>query len=286
MKKSNQLISVLFILIFCGGYLHAQVPAPGAPQSKPIMIKGATIHVGNGEVIENGVICFENGIITAVTKTEGFTPDKDYQVIDASGKQIYPGFILLDSQVGLDEIEAVRATLDNVETGQFNPSVRSLIAYNTDSEVIPTFRFNGVLTAQVVPDGGLVSGLSSVMAMDGWNWEDAVIKTDEGLHINWPSRFKMTMDSATYKYTTVINDQYEHLVEQIGQLFQDGESYVKMVDKPVNVKLEALRAVFEGKRKVYIHADKAEQIMHGHSHIGKIPYSRYSNRHCRRRGIL
>ncbi len=50
-------------------------------------------------------------------------------------------------------------------------------------------RPNGVLIAQVAPRGGLISGSSSVMQLDAWNWEDALVKADEGIHLNWPNPY-------------------------------------------------------------------------------------------------
>src|SRR3546814_19798952 len=40
------------------------IPAP--PQEQPVLITGATIHIGNGEVIEQGAVLFRNGKIVAV----------------------------------------------------------------------------------------------------------------------------------------------------------------------------------------------------------------------------
>ena len=96
------------------------------------------------------------------------------------GKHIYPAFILPNTTLGITEIEAVRASRDYKETGGVNPNIRSLIAYNTDSKITKTVRSNGVLIAQVTPRGGLVSGQSSIMHLDGDNWEDAVIRNNDG----------------------------------------------------------------------------------------------------------
>ena len=90
------------------------------------------------------------------------------------------------SLVGLQEIASVRATLDSREVGVLNPNVRALIAYNTDSDVLPTVRTNGVLLAQATPRGGLLSGQSSVVQLDAWNWQDAVVRADDGQHLTWP----------------------------------------------------------------------------------------------------
>src|ERR1700744_2315939 len=159
--------------------------SPAPAQSKPIVITGVTIHVGNGQVINNGYIAFDKGKITAIG--EGAAPTSGADVIDAAGKQIYPGFICPVTTLGLIEVEeGARGTVDDTETGDLNPNVRSIIAYNTDSKVIPTIRSNGILLAQTTPDGGIISGQSSVVQLDAWNWEDAAYKTDIGVHLTLP----------------------------------------------------------------------------------------------------
>src|SRR6202000_2299083 len=168
--------------------LYAQATiSPAKPQSKPVVITGATIHVGNGTVINNGYITFDKGKITGVG--EGQAPNiNGYEVINGAGKQVYPGFICPMTTLGLIEIEeGAKGTVDNEEVGDLNPHVRSLIAFNTDSKVIPTVRSNGVLLAQPVPSGGTISGTSSVVQLDAWNWEDAAYKKNMAIHLNWPS---------------------------------------------------------------------------------------------------
>lgn len=89
--------------------------------------------------------------------------------------------------IGLQEAEAVRQTSDYYEVGEFNPHVRSLIAYNAESKILETVKANGVLYTQSTPRGGRIAGTSSILATDGWNWEDAVIKVDDGVHVNFPN---------------------------------------------------------------------------------------------------
>ena len=139
---------------------------------KSILVTNATIHVGNGTVIEKGALGIKNGKISEIAPADKV--GKGYeQTIDAKGQHLYPGFIAPNTQLGLVEIEAVRATNDFREVGNFNPNVRSIIAYNTDSEIIPTIRSNGVLIAQITPQGGRMSGQSSVVHLDGDNYEEA-----------------------------------------------------------------------------------------------------------------
>ncbi|MEM7510014.1 MAG: amidohydrolase, partial [Bacteroidota bacterium] len=185
----KNIIVLLFISVAFTIQIQAQtrvVPAPA--QEKPILLSGATAHLGNGEVIESAMIGFKDGKISLVTNIAAAVSVAEYEVIDVSGKHIYPGFILPVSGLGLAEVNAVRATVDNSEQGAYNPNVRSIIAYNTDSEVIPTFRFNGILMTQVTPSSGVIPGTSSIVQLDAWNWEDAVYKMDDAIHLDWPAK--------------------------------------------------------------------------------------------------
>jgi imidazolonepropionase-like amidohydrolase len=101
-------------------------------------------------VIDDATMIFSNGKITSVGKN---VPTGDARTIDCTGKQVYPGLILSDSNLGLTEIQAIRSERDEYELGDLNPDVRSLVAYNTDSKIINTVRSNGVLLANVVPNG-------------------------------------------------------------------------------------------------------------------------------------
>ena len=140
MKKLNY---ILALTLLTGTIVMAQKPVPAPPQSKPIALTGGTAHIGNGQVIENALITFDKGKLTNVVDGSVARIDlSGYEVISAAGKHIYPGFILPNSQVGLEEVSAVRAMSDSNEEGDINPNVRSVISYNADSEFPPTFRFN------------------------------------------------------------------------------------------------------------------------------------------------
>ena len=178
MKKFK---TIIFLGISVFGL--AQRPAPAPAQKNPIAITNTTIHTGNGNVLQNASIVFENGKITQIN---GTIPS-DAEVINAQNKYVYPGFILVNNTLGLVEIEATRATDDTQEANDITPEVRSLISFNTDSHVIPTVRTNGVLLTQPVLKSGTISCTSSIMNLDGWNWEDAVEEKDNAIHMSWPT---------------------------------------------------------------------------------------------------
>lgn len=242
---------------------YGQNPAPAKPQTKTIALMSGTVHVGNGQVIPNGIVLFTNGVITNVVDGTIVRLNlTDVEVIDVSGKHVYPGFISPASTVGLQEVGAVRATVDKQEIGVLNPNVRSLIAYNTDSEIIPTIRNNGVLLTQAMPQGGTVSGSSSVMMADGWNWEDAVLKKDDGIWLNWPVYF--TRDFNMEDFTTVVKKDEKRgpAIEALRTTFADARAYASAPSPtPMNLKLEAMRGLFSGKQNLYVRADYGKDII-------------------------
>ncbi len=257
MKKA--LIFPSAILIAASSF--AQNPAPAKPQSESIIVMNGTAHLGNGQVIQNAVLGFDKGKLTLVGDATTIRLDKSAykRVIDASGKQIYPGFIACNTSIGLTEIDAARATRDNYEVGDLNPNVRSIIAYNTDSKLTPTIRTNGILLAQVVPQGGTISGQSSVVELDGWNWEDAAYRTDEGIHLNWPRMYINKYPGADPEDKQ--REAMNKAMSGIEQLFKEAKAYSLSTPEEKNLRLDAMKGLFDGSKKLYIHCDYVKEIV-------------------------
>jgi len=216
------------------------------------VITGGTIHIGNGTVINNGALVIELGKILRVENKLGIVP-KNATFIDATGKHLYPGLILLNTTLGLNEIDAVRATRDFNETGEINPNVRAIVAYNTDSKVTPTALYNGVTHMQVVPAGGLISGKSCVVKTQAFNWEDAAVLQEDGVHINWPE----INIYAKNKAEQIEKKQDE--INLINQTFFEAKAYLESADY-INLKYKSLQPVLLGKQQVYIHATTSQSI--------------------------
>lgn len=250
--------SVLAVTLSASSIMFALPPQPAEDQAGPIAIVGAMAHIGDGTLMPDAVITFENGVITNVASLADDIDLSNHQVIDMTGQHIYPGFVLPNTTLGLEEVSASRATLDFVEEGDINASVRAAIAYNTDSQVIPTVRFNGILTAQVTPQGGLVSGSSSVMNLDGWNWEDAALQLDDGLHLFWPTLKTRRFNRDLGRFETIDNPNYTGQVQLLRTLFRDAQSYT---GEPLNLNLEAMQGLFSGNSKLYLHANGAKEII-------------------------
>ena len=234
-------------------------PTPGPDQSRSILILGATAHLGTGDVLEDCAVGFRDGKIDYVGRSFQVNRQKYDDILDATGQHLYPGFIVTNTTLGLQEIGAVRATQDQYEVGTFRPNVRSVIAFNTDSEIPPTVRTNGVLMGQITPRGGVVSGSSGVVHFDGWNWEDAAIAMVDGIHLNWPStHHRHRSDGKIDIQRRKTYDQQKH---EIDRFFGEAQAYAAAPRGAVtDVRHEGMRGLFDGSLCLYVHTNDARAI--------------------------
>lgn len=235
---------------------------PANKQTQSILILNATAHLGNGKVIENSAIGFKDGRITLVADARliKLANGAFDSTIDATGKHIYPGFIMPNSSLGLVEIDAVKASDDEGEIGEMNPHVRSIIAYTADSKVIEAVRPNGILMAQITPRGGKISGTSSIVQLDAWHWQDAVIKENDGIHINFPSTITRTGWWAEPGGLEA-NKQYQKQVDELSSFFANANAYTTTPSNERNLILESMKGIFNGTQTLFIHANEEKQII-------------------------
>ena len=113
--------------------------------------------------------------------------------------------------------------------------------------------------AQIAPTGGRISGISSIVSLDAWNWEDAAFAADEGLFVNWPSLFRYSWRERRYSP----NKKYEEQVQELEDFMREAKAYNRLPSPdPANLKLEAMAPVFAGERQVYVRAQEAKEILH------------------------
>jgi len=232
---------------------------PASKQTEPISIEGATAHLGNVEIIENSLIMFKQGKIIFVGSSNTKI-GRIGRVINASGKHIYPGFIAANSTLGLVEVDAVKASSDVRETGIMNPHIRSIIAYNAESKVVESMRPNGVLMAQITPRGGTISGTSSVVQLDAWNWEDASIKNDDAIHIDWPSSFTSGRWWLGEDPALKPDKNYLKKTQEITSFFKDAKQYHSKDNLIKNLPFSSTKGLFVGSQKLFIHANGQREI--------------------------
>ncbi|MDT0540759.1 MULTISPECIES: amidohydrolase family protein [Croceitalea] len=254
MKKLNIVLAILW------GFALIGQQTPADKQSEPITIEGAVAHLGNGKVIENSLIMFVDGKITFVGDAK-MKIARIGKVINAKGKHVYPGFIAPGKSLGLVEVNAVRASDDQDEIGDIIPHIRSLIAYNAESQVVESMRPNGVLLSQITPQGGRISGTSSIVQFDAWNWEDAAVKVDDGIHLNWPNTFRRGRWWMGEPRGYQPNKNYQKDVDEVKSFMGNSVAYGKTIAKESNQPFEAMQGLFDGTQKLYIYAHGQREIM-------------------------
>jgi len=260
---NKYILTLLISAIGFSAFAQANI-SPAKPQDKKTIVMGGKLHVGNGKVIETGYLIFDKGKITGVGDATVARIDmSNATIIQANGKDIYPGFIAPVTNLGLIEISSVKATLDYNEIGEFNPHIRALVAYNTDSKVPATIRSNGVLMAQITPQGGTIAGSSSVVQLDAWNWEDAAIKKDDAMHLNWPVTPKFrNQGSRPVVSAEALKERTQNLINGLDQFFAEAKAYAE-TDKPaiINTRFAAMKHLFDGTQRLFISAASEKDII-------------------------
>jgi len=235
---------------------------PAPLQKGTFYIINATIHVGNGTVINNGTIKITDGKIVQVGNNISISSG---EAIDVKGNQVYPGLILPETDLGLKEIaNAVRGSNDYQELGEWNPNVQSAVAYNTDSKIINALKANGILLANVAPTGSLLAGTTSVMQLDAWNWEDALYKRNTGIEFYMPSLINRQNRFGGFGQQQQTDPVKEGLdkIEEVKKFFREAKAYSQeATHKETNLKFEALKPLFEKKQKLFVHAEVVKQLL-------------------------
>ncbi len=255
---------IMVFMVLATGTASDQIPAP--PQKRPIAITNTTIHTVTGHIVENGTIVFDGGRITAIG-TDVAIPE-GAEIISAPGRHVYPGLISPDTYIGLTEIGAVRSTVDRSETGEINPNVRAERAVNPESELIPVTRANGITLMVTSPSGGLISGMSAVMMMDGWTYEDMTFKAPAALYVEWPS-MKIAPSPPAKKSEDEQKKEREATIQKVTDAFLDARAYMIAKDAEtakgipyhdVDARWEAMIPVLQRTIPVVVRADEIRQI--------------------------
>ena len=259
--KMSKKIYILLLVLSISIATKAQL-TPALKQSKSVLILNATAHLGNGTIIENSAIGFVDGKINLVADARVIRlASGAYDItIEASGKHVYPGFIAPNSTLGLVEIDAIKSSDDEDEIGTMNPNVRSIIAYTADSKVIETVRPNGILMAQITPRGGIISGSSSIVQLDAWNWKDATIKENDGMHMNFPATFRRS-GSWFEPGSIEPNKDYAKQILELSTFLSNAKAYLGDSSKERNLVLEATKGLFDGSQTLFINANEEKQII-------------------------
>lgn len=248
----------LWLLCFNVAWVNADETLPARLPKNPIALVGGTVHPVSGPAVTDATILLDQGKIVAIGQKLEIPADAE--IIEISGKHVYPGMFEPHTQLGLTEISSIRASIDSSEVGAVNPNVKAAVALNPDSSLLPVTRANGVLLALSAPTGGLISGQAAVIQLEGWTYEDLTINAEAAMVINWPGGGggRRRGGRETSSSTT---DPLQGLKELLDQARAYDALKTANADRlPVDLALEALVKVVRGDVPILASANDQSQI--------------------------
>lgn len=257
MKFLTQSLNLAFIrskLTICAALMLATGLATQVVHADEVTaLVGATLHPVDQASIENGSLIIRDGRIEALGADLDIPADA--QIVRLDGQHVYPGFIHPASSLGLTEMGSVAGTVDTTEMGSINSAIRVEVAFNHDSMLLPVNIAGGILATHTVPSGGLIRGSSAVMNMDGWSWQDMIIRAPAGMHIAFPAAAASDSNNDDLKMINAALDAARHW-QQASQAASDGSS----IAPRRNDALEALGPLLSGETSLFLYADRQDAI--------------------------
>jgi imidazolonepropionase-like amidohydrolase len=211
----------LFLLVAASLFVTSLAPA----QQKTVALKGGKVLTVSHGTIENGVVLFENGIITAVGVAGSVQIPKNARIIDATGMTVYPGLIDSETSLGLTEISAVDMTNDLVEpSDEIMPHMHVYDAFHAESELIPVTRLNGITNAIVAPASrDTLPGQDSFIQLAGKSRDEYLLVRDIAMPLNFTGEQRRNERGEGRKFPSTRMG----LAAQIRQAFLDAQDYAQ-----------------------------------------------------------
>jgi imidazolonepropionase-like amidohydrolase len=234
-----------------------------------IAIINAKIYTMTGAPIDNGVLILKDGKIEDVG-TDIQTP-AGARVIDASGKTVLPGFIDSNCHVGLEEVNQVKATVDDSEaTDPVTPQLSVIDAFYPDSKTIGVTRANGITSGIVAPsDENVFTGMSAVVEFSGNRLDQIVLKSPSALHVTLGEAPKATYGPRNKIPSTRMGTAY--LLRETFQKAKEYDDKFKGQSKSEkgkdsnqperNLKSEAVLQVLQSKIPLVVSAHRVDDIL-------------------------
>ena len=246
-------------IVLCG--------SAATPEDNSFLIRNVTVHPVVGADVINGSVLVEDGKVSQVGVR--IAKPAGVRVIEGGGLQLYPGLINAATNVGLDEIQSVRDTVDLDELGMFNPELRAEVAFNPSSEHIPVTRASGITSVIILPGSGgrgprgnlrIITGQGALMHLDGWTWEDMAVKRSALMDLLFPE-----IQTRPGRPFADAEREYQDRLAQISELFEQARRYqkAKLADPSrfeADVRLEALLPVLDRSVPIFMRAEREQMI--------------------------
>jgi imidazolonepropionase-like amidohydrolase len=251
-------------LFHAAGVLALAMGLAAPLSAQTYAIQGGTVHTLTGDAFV-GTVVIRDGRISQVGLD--VQVPSGAEVIDATGRHVYPGMFDAVTQLGLTEVGAVDVTNDAREQGDFNPQLQAATAVHPSTEHIPVARANGITASLAVPQGGVIPGQASLLGLDGWTVEEMDISPGAAMSINYPSlgggggRFR-GFGGPTRSFSQM-EKRYHEQVAQLDEWMDAGRQYAKAAaagEARRDLKLEAMARVVNREIPVLLSANGERNI--------------------------
>ncbi len=229
-----------------------------------LFIKNAKIYTMTGEVIENGCILIEDGKIKEVA-AELVTP-LHAEVIDAAGKNVFPGFIDAHCHIGMwEEGIGFEGADGNEMTDPITPHLRAIDAINPRDEAFVNALKGGVTAAATGPgSANVIGGVFSVIKLHGNRVDDMIVKETLAMKCAFGENPKRVYAEKKITPTTrmgtaaKLRETLAKAVEYRDKIRAAGDDASKMPG--YDMKMEAMLPVVNKEIPLKAHAHRADDI--------------------------
>jgi imidazolonepropionase-like amidohydrolase len=254
-------LASLTLAVAAFGTLPAHDRIPGSAEEQPVLLRGGDLYTVAHGVLAGTDLLFADGRIARIGPA--LVPPPGTRIVDVAGQRVYPGLIAARTTIGLIEIGAVRATDDRAEVGSITPEAAAYVAYNPDSELIPTIRSHGITTVEVAPARGLIGGRSFIAHLDGWTHEDAGVERIAALHADWPAA-ELPRRWWRAKNASELAERRLDELRRLRQAFEQARAYHRErtanPEREIDARWEAMRPVLAHELPLSVLARTAGQI--------------------------
>ncbi|WP_261179621.1 amidohydrolase [Anaerobacillus sp. CMMVII] len=218
----------------------------------------ATIIVGNGEMIEDGVLLVNDKKILNIGKQ--ITIPEEADIIELHGKFVTPGLIDVHTHLGVHEEGVGPAGADfNEITSATTPYVRALDGLNPMEKGFEVARRAGITTVQVLPgSANVIGGEIVTVKTAGKIVDEMVVKSPSGMKAAFGENPKRVHGDKSAKTRMGVAAVFR-------QELIKAENYLKKLakgeDVPRDLGLENLAKVLRKEIPLRAHAHRADDIV-------------------------
>ncbi|QUH18984.1 amidohydrolase [Alkaliphilus sp. B6464] len=229
-----------------------------------ILVKNAKIYTMAGEVIEKGSILLEEGKIKEIGID--IVAPFDAEVIDAEGKLVFPGMIDAHCHLGMwEDAIGFEGSDGNEMTDPITPHLRAIDAINPMDRTFKEAYEGGITTVSTGPgSANVVGGQFASIKTYGKRIDEMVVQEPSAMKVAFgenPKRVyndKKRMPMTRMATAALLRDTLMKAKEYYNkkQEAKDDKSKAPALD----MKMEAMMDVLEGKIPLKAHAHRADDI--------------------------